>query len=138
MGELKTKPTEVKVQNFLNTVENTRRKTDSLELLDLIKDITNEEPTMWGTSIIGFGSYHYKYKSGREGNWFKTGFSPRKRSLTIYLGLTLDIYNGLLSRLGKYRAGKGCIYINKLSDVNTDVLKEILKKSLEAPDVYIQ
>ncbi len=138
MADFKTKPTDVKVLDFLKNVENQRRREDSFELLDLIKSVTKEEPTMWGTSIVGFGLYHYRYKSGREGDWFKTGFSPRKRSLTIYLGYSLDDFKELLDKLGKHRTGKGCIYINKLSDVNKDVLKEIIKKSLEAPDNYIQ
>ena len=96
-----------------------------------MKEVTQEEPIMWGTSIIGFGSYHYRYASGREGDWPIVGFSPRKRSLTVYLTPGLDEIGDLLGKLGKHRVGKGCLYINKLSDVDTDVLKEIIKKSIE-------
>jgi hypothetical protein len=138
MVEIKTKPTDEDVISFLNTVENPKRKSDGLELLEIMKELTDEKPTMWGTSIIGFGTIHYKYKTGREIDWFKTGFSPRKRNLTVYLGVSLDEYSDLLERLGKHKTGKGCVYINKLSDVNIDVLKEILRKSMDLPDVFTQ
>ena len=96
-----------------------------------MKEVTQEKPVMWGTSIIGFGTYHYKYASGREADWLKVGFSPRKRSLTVYLAPGLDDIEDLREQMGKHRVGKGCLYINKLSDVNTDVLKLIIKKSIE-------
>ena len=131
MVELKTKATDVSVKAFLDAVEHPTRKADGFELLEIMKEVTHEKPVLWGTSIIGFGSYHYKYASGREGDWFKVGFSPRKRSLTIYLAPGLDDINDLREELGKHRVGKGCLYINKLSDVDTDVLKQIIKKSIE-------
>jgi hypothetical protein len=131
MVELKTKPTDESVEEFLNTVDHPRKKADSFELLKIMKEVTQEEAIMWGTSIIGFGSYHYKYASGREGNWFIVGFSPRKRSLTVYLTLRLEEINDLLGKLGKHRVGKGCLYINKLSDIDTNILKKIIKKTIE-------
>ena len=131
MVELKTRATDASVKAFLDAVEHPTRKADGFELLEIMKEVTHEKPVLWGTSIIGFGSYHYKYASGREGDWFKVGFSPRKRSLTIYLAPGLDDINDLREELGKHRVGKGCLYINKLSDVDTDVLKQIIKKSIE-------
>ena len=131
MSEPKTKPTEESVEEFLDAVDHPQKKADSFELLKIMKEVTQEEPIMWGTSIIGFGSYHYRYASGREGDWPIVGFSPRKRSLTVYLTPGLDEIGDLLGKLGKHRVGKGCLYINKLSDVDTDVLKEIIKKSIE-------
>jgi hypothetical protein len=97
----------------------------------MMKEVTQEEPIMWGTSIIGFGSYHYKYASGREIDWLKTGFSIRKRSLSVYISHVFDGYEELLLKLGKHRLGKACLYINKLADVDKNVLKEIIKKSHE-------
>ena len=131
MSDLKTKPTDASVEEFLDAVDHPQKKADSFELLKIMKEVTQEEPIMWGTTIIGFGSYHYRYASGREGDWPIVGFSPRKRSLTVYLTPGLDEIGDLLGKLGKHRVGKGCLYINKLSDVDTDVLKEIIKKSIE-------
>jgi hypothetical protein len=91
-----------------------------------MKEITKQEPHMWGNSIIGFGSYHYKYKSGREGDWMKSGFSPRKQNLTIYTMCDIKKYDTYLNKLGKHKTGKGCLYIKKLDDVNQDILKELL------------
>ena len=96
-----------------------------------MKEITGEEPVMWGTSIIGFGSYQYKYASGREGEWFLTGFSPRKQNITLYIMSGFDQYDQLLAKLGKYKTGKSCLYINKINDIDTDVLKELVKQSVE-------
>jgi hypothetical protein len=96
-----------------------------------MREVTQEEPIMWGDSIIGFGSYHYKYKSGREGDWFLIGFSPRKQSLTLYIMSGFDGYEEKLNKLGKYRTGKSCLYINKLKDVNLSVLKEIMVDSID-------
>lgn len=96
-----------------------------------MKQVTGEEPEMWGDSIVGFGSYHYKYESGREGDWFVTGFSPRKQNLTLYIMSGFDEYDNLISRLGKYKTGKSCLYIKKIDDVDQDVLQELVKKSVE-------
>ncbi len=125
----KTIPTSEDVLTFLNSVENEQRKMDSLELLEIIKNLTQESPVMWGKSIVGFGKYHYKYESGREGDFFLAGFSPRKQSLTIYcMG---GFGNDLMERLGKYKTGKSCLYVKKLSDVNMDILKELIVLSVQ-------
>jgi hypothetical protein len=134
MVDIKTRPTDASVEEFLGAVEHPRRKTDGLELLRIMKEVTKEEPMMWGTSIIGFGTYRYRYASGREAVWLKVGFSPRKRSLSVYLSLDMEEISDLRAELGKHRVGKGCLYINKLSDVNIDVLKKIIKRSLEASE----
>jgi hypothetical protein len=131
MVELKTRPTDASVKEFLEAVEHPTRKADGLELLEIMKEVTHEEPVMWGASIIGFGTFHYKYASGREVDWMKVGFSPRKRSLTVYLTPGLDDIDDLREKLGKHRVGKGCLYINKLADVDMEVLKKIIKKSIE-------
>jgi hypothetical protein len=131
MVKLKTRPTDASVKEFLEAVEHPTRKADGLELLEIMKEVTHEEPVMWGASIIGFGIFHYKYASGREVDWMKVGFSPRKRSLTVYLTPGLDDIDDLREKLGKHRVGKGCLYINKLADVDMEVLKKIIKKSIE-------
>jgi hypothetical protein len=95
-----------------------------------MRDITGDEPAMWGTSIIGFGSYRYKYASGREGEWFLTGFSPRKQNLTLYIMSGFDNYDSLLSELGKYKTGKSCLYINKLDDVDMQTLRDLIEQSV--------
>ncbi len=133
MSENKTQPTDAGVKDFLIAVEHPQRREDGFELLKMMKEVTNEEPIMWGPSIVGFGSYHYKYASGREGDWLKTGFSPRKQSLTIYIMEGFAEYDDLLKKLGKHKTGKSCLYINKLADVDRDVLREIIKKSYEHP-----
>ncbi|MGD2072424.1 MAG: DUF1801 domain-containing protein [Candidatus Thorarchaeota archaeon] len=131
MSEPETKPTDVDVEDFLNTVEHPQRKADGFELLRIMKEITKEEPVMWGPSIIGFGTYHYKYESGREGDMLVTGFSPRKRALSLYIMSGFDEYDELLAKLGKHRVGKSCLYINKLTDVDISVLKELIRKSVK-------
>ena len=131
MSDLKTKPTDRNVVEFLNKVENPTKREDSFKILDLMREVTQEEPIMWGDSIIGFGEYHYKYKSGREGDWFMVGFSPRKQSLTIYIMSGFDNYEEKLRKLGKYRTGKSCLYIKKLEDVNISILKEIIADSID-------
>jgi hypothetical protein len=131
MSDLKTKPTNASVDEFLNSVEHPQRREDGFELLRMMKEITKEEPTMWGPSIVGFGSYHYKYESGREGEMPITGFSPRKKSLTVYIMSGFEKCQHLLEKLGKHKTGKSCLYINKLEDVDWVVLKEIIRKSVE-------
>lgn len=130
MSDLKTKRNDGDVEAFLESVNNQRRKDDSFAVLDLMKAVTGKDPVMWGSSIIGFGSYHYKYESGREGDWFLTGFSPRKQSLTLYIMGGFDTYDELLGKLGKHKTGKSCLYINKLTDVDLDVLKELVASSV--------
>ena len=129
MAELKTQPTDQSVKAFLNTVANEKKREDSFAILKLMQEATGAEPRMWGSSIVGFGDYHYKYESGREGDWFVAGFSPRKQNLTLYIMAGFDNYDQLLSRLGKYKTGKSCLYINKLDDVDLDVLKELVAQS---------
>lgn len=131
MYELKTKLNDGDVLAFLNSVENKKRQSDSYVILDLLKEITQEEPKMWGTSIIGFGKYHYKTKSGIESDWMQIGFSPRKQSLTLYLMDGYDKYGSVLEQLGKHKIGKSCLYINKIEDVNLDVLKSLLESSYQ-------
>ncbi len=129
MAENKTQKTKASVTDFLNSLPDEKKRQDSFALLDLMKQISGQEPAMWGPSIIGFGDKHYKYASGREGDWFLVGFSPRKQNMSLYMtGSTKN--EELLGALGKHKTGGGCIYINKLSDVNLDVLKEIIARSL--------
>lgn len=131
MAELKTKRNKGDVEVFLNSVPDERKREDSFVILELMQQATGKEPEMWGESIVGFGSYHYKYKSGREGDWFLTGFSPRKQNLTLYIMSGFDEYDQLLSKLGKHSTGKSCLYIKKVEDVNMDVLKTLIEKSVE-------
>lgn len=132
MSELKTKPNHGDVESFIASVEPEQKRDDSRALLKLMQEITGEEPVLWGPSIIGFGNYHYVYESGREGDWFLTGFSPRKQALTIYLMGSHGFDNSLMDKLGKHKTGKGCLYVKKLDDVDEKVLKELIEKSIEA------
>jgi len=131
MAELKTKRNKGDVKVFLNSVPDEKKRQDSFKVLELMTEVTGMQPEMWGDSIIGFGSYHYKYASGREGDWMLTGFSPRKQNLTLYIMPGFEKYDQLLSKLGKHSIGKSCLYVKKLEDVDTDVLKELVKQSVE-------
>lgn len=131
MAELKTQKNDASVEAYLNSVENKRRREDSFKVLELMKEVTGEEPKMWGTSIVGFGEYHYQYASGREGDWMLVGFAPRKQSLTLYIMSGFAAYDDLLDDLGKHKTGKSCLYINKLDDVNIATLKELIHQSVE-------
>ena len=131
MAENKTVKTGASVDEFMAEVDNKRRREDGLVLLELMRDVTGLEPEMWGPSIIGFGSYHYRYESGREGDMPLIGFSPRKQSLSLYIMSGFDGQEELLGRLGKHRTGASCLYINKLTDVNMGVLRELVSKSVE-------
>ena len=131
MAEPKTKPTKESVSEFLNKVSDKGRREDCLTVIDIMRDVTKEEPEMWGASIVGFGRYHYKYESGREGDWMITGFSPRKGDLTLYIMGGFESYPSLMRRLGKHKTGKACLYIKKLADVDLKVLTEILEKSVK-------
>ena len=130
MVQLKTQRTDASVEEYLNSVEDEGKRKDSFAILDLMREVTGEEPAMWGPSIVGFGSYTYKYASGREGEWPVVGFSPRKRNLTLYIMDRFDTYDALLAKLGKYKTGKACLYINKLDDVDADVLRELIARSV--------
>lgn len=131
MADLKTKPTDNNVPVFIDKIENDKKRADSQKILELMQEVTGEEPVMWGDSIIGFGSYHYKYASGREGDWFLTGFSPRKQNLTLYIMSGFERYDALLARLGKHTTGKSCLYIKKIEDIDLHVLRELVKLSAE-------
>ena len=129
MKQNKTQKTNESVRLFLSSVIEEQKREDSYTLLNLMGEITQAEPHLWGTSI-GFGEYHYKYKTGREGDWFLVGFSPRKQALTLYLMCDLS-HDGLnFTGLGKHKLGKGCLYIKRLSDINIDILKKIIKDSI--------
>lgn len=130
MAKNKTQPTNQSVESFLNAVENEQRKKDGFEVLEMMKKITGEEPVLWGPSLIGFGNYHYKYESGREGDFFRTGFSPRKTALTLYIMSGFSRYDDLMQKLGKYKTGKSCLYVKKLDDVDREVLIELIEESL--------
>ena len=129
MPQNKTVPTNASVADFLAAVPNPRRRADGEALLSMMRDITGIEPQMWGPSIIGFGICHYKYESGREGDMPLTGFSPRSRSLSLYIMDGFNDYDDLLSQLGKHRKGASCLYINKLADVDLDILRELIARS---------
>jgi len=132
MADLKTKPTNQNVEEFLNRVPDEKKRQDSFAILDLLKQVTGEEPVMWGDSIVGFGSYHYKYASGHEGDAPLMGFSPRKQNLTLYIiSPGFDAYEELMKGLGKYKTSKACLYIKKIEDVNLPVLKTLMEQSLE-------
>lgn len=130
MSEPKTRPTDVDVTTFIAQVEPAARRDDVMKLLEIMREITGEEARMWGSSIIGFGSYHFKYESGREGDWMLTGFSPRKASLTLYVLSGFEQQSELLARLGKHSTGKGCLYIKRLSDIDESVLRDMISASV--------
>ena len=130
-AEVKTKVNDASVTDFLNSVTDEQKRKDSFEILKMMKQITKEEPKMWGASIVGFGSYHYKGASGREGDWMLTGFSPRKQNLTLYLMGGFDEQKDLLKKLGKYKTSVGCLYVKKLDDVDKKVLKELVAGSVK-------
>jgi hypothetical protein len=131
MAENKTKPTKSSVNVFLNKIEDRQLRDDCFAILEMMQKVSNCEPTMWGTAIIGFGTYHYVYESGREGDTVLIGFSPRKQNISIYLMGGLKKVEDELSKLGKYKRGGGCLYIKSLSDVNATVLKKILGKAFK-------
>lgn len=131
MAENKTKPTSVAVSDFLATVSDLTQRADSYVLIDMMKEITNHDPLMWGTSIIGFGNYHYKYDSGREGDTVLTGFSPRSKNIAIYILAGFERYPEILATLGKYKTAKSCLYIKRLSDVNLNSLRQLITASYE-------
>lgn len=131
MAELKTSKTEEDPIAFINKVNHDQRRKDAHTLMEIMTRLTGDKGSMWGPSIIGFGHYHYKYESGREADWFLTGFSPRKASLSLYIMTGFGRYSELLKNLGKYKTGKSCLYINKLSDVNLDVLEQLIVESIE-------
>ena len=131
MAELKTKETTNSVSAFLEKVADEGRRADCRIVVDIMQSVIKEEPRMWGSSIVGFGRYHYKGKSGREGEWPITGFSPRKGDLTLYIMGGFDKFPELMKGLGKYKTGKSCLYIRKLSDVDVKVLRKLVAQSVK-------
>ncbi|MEP6684691.1 MAG: DUF1801 domain-containing protein [Parafilimonas sp.] len=131
MTQLKTKQTGDSVIKFLNTVEDEQKRKDCFDIIEIMQQVTGLQPKMWGTAIIGFGSYHYKYESGHESDMCIIGFSPRKQNITLYVKVAAEETNALFDKLGKHKTGKGCLYINKLNDLNIDVLKKIIKTAFE-------
>lgn len=128
-SENKTKPTVKSVKSFIASVENETRRKDAFALVDMMKEVTGLEPKMWGASIVGFGSYHYKYESGREGDSLRIGFSPRKANMVLYVMPGFSDLSSMLEDLGKHKTGKSCLYVTKLSNIDEKVLKKICKKS---------
>lgn len=127
----KTVPNDVDVLAFIASVEHQQRREDSFKLLSMMQEITGEKPMMWGDSIIGFGLFRYRYNTGREGDWFYTGFSPRKQNLTLYIMDGFKHKTELLDKLGKFKTSVSCLYINKLSDVDEKILRQVIKESAE-------
>jgi hypothetical protein len=132
MAEIKTKKTNESVEDFINTFADTEQKrNDSFQLLKLMQDITGHEPRMWGASIIGFGSYHYKSERSRqEGDWPLVGFSPRKAAISLYIYSDTEVNKLLVRDLGKIKMGKGCIYVKKISDIDQDILRKMIEETI--------
>ena len=130
MAELKTKPTKQSVKDFVNAIKDEQQKKDCRTVSLIMKRITKANPKMWGPGIVGFGSYHYKYASGREGDWFVVGFAPRKQNLTLYIMSGFKKYSALLKKLGKHKIGVSCLYVKRLDDVDMDVLTELIEDSV--------
>ena len=130
MAALKTRPGDASVEAFLNAVDDDGRREDAWRVLAMMQEATQEQPRMWGDRIVGFGSYHYTYASGREGDWPLTGLSPAKRHLTLYIMPGFDDYRGLLASLGKHRTGKSCLYVNRLQDIDMRVLEDLVRRSV--------
>ena len=137
MAETKTKPTSESVKDFLNKISDEERRADCFQVAKIMEELTGEKPKMWGPSIVGFGSYHYKYDSGREGDWLMTGFSPRKKDLTLYLMMGFEQRGELMEKLGKHSHAKSCLYIKRLSDIHIPTLKKLIKASLKDHKAYI-
>lgn len=131
MAELKTKLNNASVDSFLKSVKDETRHRDCMTVLALMKRITKAQPRMWGDSIVGFDTYHYKSDSGREGDWFITGFSPRKQNLTIYLISGFSLFPDLMKKLGKFKTGSSCLYVNKLQDIDMNVLEDLITQSFQ-------
>ncbi|MCY3843376.1 MAG: DUF1801 domain-containing protein [Acidobacteria bacterium] len=129
MAELKTRKNDADVEAFLDGIEHEKRRKDCRAVVELMADVTGEPPVMWGDSIIGFGSYHYRYPTGREGDWMATGVSPRKQSLTVYIQTGFQRHAELMEKLGRFTTGKSCLYVKRLEDIDTDVLRDLIRDS---------
>ena len=132
MAELKTRPEKTSVTEFLASIADENRRRDCETIAALMQEVTGAAPVMWGASIVGFGRYHYRYDSGREGDWMLVGFSPRKKDITLYLMAGFDRFPELMRRLGKHKTGKSCLYVKKLDDVDRTVLRELVQSSVDA------
>lgn len=130
MSDLKTKANQQSITAYLNTIEPQKKREDSFAILALMQEVSGEAPQMWGDTIIGFGRYHYKYASGREGDWVLAGFAPRKQNLTLYIMSGFDGYDELMSKLGKHSIGKSCLYIKKLEDIDLAILRQLIAQSI--------
>jgi hypothetical protein len=138
MAEQKTKPTNASVKDFLNEISEPERRADCFAVAKIMEEITGEKPKMWGPSIVGFGTYRYKYESGREGDWPLMGFSPRKKDLTLYIMMGFEKHADLMEKLGKHSHSKSCLYIKRLSDVHIPTLKKLMKIGLKDLKAYIK
>ena len=130
MAENKTKPTKASVTGFMNSIEDPQKRSDARKVAAMMRKATGKRARMWGPSIVGFGTYHYKYDSGREGDFMITGFSPRKQALSVYIMPGFSGFESLMKKLGKYKTGKSCLYIKRLSDVDGTVLGELIRGSV--------
>jgi hypothetical protein len=131
MAEPKTKPTKASVKEFLNQITDKERRDDCFTVAKIMEEITGDKPKMWGPSIVGFGTWHYKYASGREGDWPVTAFSPRKKDLTLYIMMGFQKHTELMQKLGRHSTGKSCLYIKRLSDIHVPTLKKLIKTSIK-------
>ena len=134
MAELKTRETTASVAKFLSAIPDEQRRKDCRAIAALMRKATGKSPKMWGTSIVGFGAYHYRYASGREGDWPAIGLSPRKTALVLYVSTGFDGAENVLSRLGPHKTGKACLYLKRLSDVDRDVLRELVGSAFRETD----
>ena len=130
MTQLKTQLSDDSVEEYLSRLDDPRKREDCFVLLQMMREVTGEEPAMWGGTIVGFGFYKYRYNSGRRGQWFITGFAPRKRDLTVYIMPGFDAYQPLMQRLGKHKTGKSCLYLNKLEAIDLPTLRELVSRSV--------
>jgi len=126
MAEVKTKKTEANVETFIEAVQPESKRNDCTKIKALLESLTGQPAKLWGSNIIGFGDYKYKYESGRTGDWFEIGFSPRKQNITLYIMPGFERFPELMGKLGKYKTGSSCLYVNKLADINVEVLNELL------------
>jgi hypothetical protein len=131
MAEIKTKLNDASVDDFLNSIKDEQVRQDCWAIVEIMQEATKAKPQMWGASIVGFGNYHYKYASGREGDWMLTAFSPRKQNITLYIQPGFEGYDELMAKLGKHSCGKACIYIKRLSHVHLSTLKKLIKGSVK-------
>ena len=131
MAQNKTQPTKQKVSDFINGIEDPQKRADCRELMKVMRAVTGRRATMWGPSIVGYGKYHYRYESGREGDFFLTGFAPRKQALTIYIISGFSAFEALMNKLGKYKTGKSCLYVKRLDDIDREVLAQLIQASVD-------